>query len=286
MKYVVSVGGGLSSTLFLPLHTELVDKFGDDVEYVISVLTNEHPDVWRLIYEVEQLLGIKIKRIGHNKSVWDVFDEEGFIGNDRMDNCSRVLKREVVRDYMKAKYAPGEATVVVGIGHHEIDRTLSIKRNWQSMGYDVYFALAEYENLTKEFMMEACQSLFGFVPELYLLDFEHNNCDGGCVKAGKYQWRLLLEKRPDTFAWWEMREAQWQKNTGSDHTVLREMIKGVNYPVTLKEFRERVQSKLSFKVQRKLQQRARELKIPLADLIAIELDHTPACTFCDAAAGE
>ena len=131
--------------------------------------------------------------------------------------------------------------------------------------------------------METCRQLFGFVPALYELDFEHNNCGGACVKAGKYQWKMLLEHQPETYAWWEMREAQWQKKTGKNHTVLREMIKGAYYPVTLKEFRERTQSKLSFKVQRMLQRRSRELGAPVADLIAIELDKTPACVFCDAA---
>ena len=37
-------------------------------------------------------------------------------------------------------------------------------------------------------------------PLLYRFGFTHNNCSGGCVRAGKRQWKMLYEKLPAVYA--------------------------------------------------------------------------------------
>lgn len=186
IKYVVSVGGGLSSTLFLPWYLiKIAGIARDEIDFVIAALPNEHPDVWRLIEAVEKEFGIVIKRIGSGKGVWDVFHEQHFIGNSLYDNCSKTLKRDVMREYMLTTYPGQPVTLVLGIGAHEIDRELNIRLNWKKAGYATWFPLIDYPGLTSEKMQEYCYALFGFVPELYTLGYSHNNCGGACVKAGK-----------------------------------------------------------------------------------------------------
>lgn len=289
---VSSVGGGFSSTLFLPLHLQLVDKY-KNVDYVIAALPDEDPDVWRLIESVEGLLDIQIKRIGLGKSVWDIFFEQNFIGNSRLDNCSRTLKRDVMRAYMKDNYPVGgdvKAGLALGIGYHEIDRELSIRGNWLKNGYPVYFPLDQYPNVDRKFMMETCRSLFGFVPSLYEDDFEHNNCGGACIKAGKYQWLLLLIKRPLTFKMWEDNEREWRRrNPHLNRTVLRVMKKGIYYPLTFEEFRIQMMEKGKIDADRVEAVRAVfpswELTHVPTIVEEITLDDTPGCSFCDSAGG-
>lgn len=288
--HVVFIGGGISSTLFIATHLLMVDKIDKDaVDFVIAALPNEHPDVWRLITSVEKLFDITIKRIGPNKSVWELFHEQKFIGNSRFDNCSKTLKRDVCRNYMQENYPNQDVTVALGITHHEIDRELSIRRNWTKNGYKVYFPLSQYPELTGEFMRDTCMRLFGFIPELYTLGFSHNNCGGACVKAGKYQWKLLLEKQPDTYKEWEENENLFRENNPTlDRTVLREMKKGVYHRITLKTFRERLEAIDSKKLEA-MKTLANGNEAVLGELIAIELDmeidNTPECKFCESAGG-
>ena len=109
MKHIVSIGGGLSSTIELPM--EVIRKHGaKNVDLVIACLKGEHPDLWRLVAECERLTGKKVMRIAYCPeraskyviyapesywlSIWDVFEQVGRMGSSLADPCSRLLKRE------------------------------------------------------------------------------------------------------------------------------------------------------------------------------------------------
>lgn len=273
-KYVISVGGGLSSTVELPLAT--IARYGrENVDMVMCSLPNEDPDVWRLVASIENLTGLKVKMIGDNLTPWDVFHRENFIGNSRIDPCSRILKRETMARYMRENYHPAHTTLMVGITYHEIDRMAAIRRNWTAQGWTVDAPLND-KRYTREYMMSHCRELFGFVPRLYQMDMSHNNCGGGCVKAGKAQWARLLWYLPDVYAWWEHHE--WRFNVAMrlrnpavqrTYSILRDELKTGTVPVTLRQFRRRMRCRWAN-------------LLPGFDPFE-GLEETPPCVWCEAA---
>ena len=144
MKHLVSIGGGLSSTIELPM--EVIRKYGaENVDLVIACLKGEHPDLWRLVDECERLTNKRVMRIAYCPeraskyvihapesywwSIWDVFEKEGRMGSSLADPCSRVLKRETLRNYILRTYPNGGTVIHVGIKPDEIDRQMAILSN-------------------------------------------------------------------------------------------------------------------------------------------------------------
>lgn len=230
---VCSIGLGLASTLAMPI---VLQHIGVTAEYVTCLLPNEHPDAYRLMDAVQKRFNIEIKDVGTGKSPIQVFREQNFLGNTLFDNCSRVLKREAMAAYMRKNH-PNGGCIHVGIGSDEIDREMSIRKNWTGMGYDVNFPLIDKPYINRVSLMALCERLFGFIPEMYKKGFKHNNCHGACIKAGKKQWLLLLLNYPDVYNQWEECERDIRASTGKNIAILRETVKGVKGYVTLEEFR-------------------------------------------------
>lgn len=282
MKHLVSVGGGFTSTIELPLL--VVEKYGrDNVDLVISCLAGESPDLWRLVEACEDMTRLKVKRITYAPyckyledapsamwwDIWDVFFATGMMGSTRLDPCSRVLKRETLRAYIEDHYDPAQTTMHVGITAHEIDRMMAIKANWSKSGYTVEAPLCDVElvGTTKE----RCQRMLGWVPFLYTIDASHNNCGGFCVKAGYAQMARLLWYLPDTYAYHEMQERRFREQFERDATIMRKRKTrgGVmeTTPYSLEEFRCDMERKWAS-------------MLPGFDPFD-GLEDTKACTFCD-----
>lgn len=275
MKHVISVGGGISSTWLLV--DRVIAKYGkENCEAVICALANEHPDLWRLVSAVEKKYDIEIKRIGLNNKVydiWDIFFYTGRMGSIVADPCSRTLKREVIAAYMKTNHAPADTVLHVGITAGEIDRMLSITRNWKKNGYKVEADLADEPALTREKQIELCEGEFGFVPALYKMGIPHNNCSGFCVKAGHGAMARLLFYDRKIFMYHETMEQYHQYIFGHKSTIMidrkqRSKVLEV-IPLTLRAFRERMEA------------RWRGM-LPGIDPFD-GLDDTPGCRFCDSA---
>ena len=67
------------------------------------------------------------------------------------------------------------------------------------------------------------------------------NCGGGCVRSGQAQWKLLLEKRPEVYAEWEAEEERSRTELGKDVAILRDRRGGTTKPMTLRDFRKRIE---------------------------------------------
>lgn len=291
MKRLVSIGGGIGSTLLLTLW--VASHYPrQEIDFVMARLPNEDADVWRLCEAIEDITGIAITYIGDGRDPWDVFHEVKYLGNSRVDPCSDRLKRKVVREYITSRYAPGEAIIYTGIGAAEIDRHLAIKRRWGEAGYATAFPLLDYPQFTRQWQMQFCQNMVGFVPLLYRLGFDHNNCGGGCIKAGQAQWaRLLWYSRQGvlkthegvpTFDWWRDNETAFREQHG-DYTILRDWQDGGRAQfrgLTLAEF------------ERRMDQRWGGYLPGFAGLMSgfdfeasiKDLEDAAGCSFCDAAA--
>lgn len=239
MQHVISIGGGLSSTMELP--ERVIDCYGsDNVELIMCRLPNEDKDVWRLVKAVEKRFDKTVWMIGLGLTPHDIFFQERFLGNSRVDPCSRVLKREVLARYMDDHY-PRETTVMhVGVTFEEVDRMLAITENWRKKGWVVDAPLANDPSITRQYLMDKCDRLFGFVPRLYKMGMSHNNCGGACIKAGHAQWARLLWFLPEVYRWWEEMEIRFQNEIGFA-TILTEGRD--KHPLTLTAFRIRMQDR-------------------------------------------
>ena len=230
---VCSIGLGLASTLAMPI---VLQHEGIRATYVTCLLPNEHADAYRLLNAVQDRFKIEVKDVGTGKSPLQVFREQNFLGNTLFDNCSRVLKRDAMAAYMEKNH-PAPANIYVGVGADEIDRELSIRANWQKRGYKAIFPLIDKPYVNRNTLMALCEKMFGFIPDMYLKGFKHNNCQGACIKAGKKQWLLLLNTYPDVYAQWEQCEKDIRASTGKEIAILRETKNGVKGYVTLEQFR-------------------------------------------------
>lgn len=271
--HVVSIGGGLTSTLFLP--ELVVARYGRAaVTLVMARLPNEDPDVWRLCDAVEAALGVPIQYIGLDQTPWDIFHAQGMMGSSRVDLCSRMLKREVLLAYMTAHHDPATTVLHLGITADEVERMIAVRANWGRHGWTVDAPLAEGPFLSRAEQMAECDRRFGFVPRLYRYAFGHNNCGGACVKAGHREWARLLYYLPEVYAWWESNEARFQADHQTAATILREWGAGKRPQLSLATFRRRCE-------------RWWAGCLPGLDFALLPrvqtLDRTPACAYCEAA---
>jgi hypothetical protein len=296
MNHLISVGGGFSSTIELPLYVQRnLYKSGDRLILFIAALRGESPDLWKLVGECERLTGVNVICISWTKQkrwiyygcqrnywidapewawsdIWDIFNTIGMMGNSLADPCSRVLKRETITDYICDHYPANNSTLYVGITRNEIDRMLAIRRRWTQAGYRVEAPLCDV-NLQGT-SGERCEAMLGWTPRLYLEQHSHNNCNGFCVKAGHAQMARLLWYDRNTYRYHEERELAFQISHNTFSTIMRDRktINGVaaTIPLTLRNFRLRMETKWIG-------------LLPGFDPFD-GLDKTPGCSFCESVA--
>lgn len=294
VKHVVSIGGGVSSTLELPLL--VLEKYGAaNVDFVIAALAGEDADLWRMVDWLEEKTGKHVTRVVWTpyqnniyykirrnywidaprwawSDIWDVFFLEGMMGNSLADPCSRRLKRQTLTDFILDKYRYTDTVLHVGITKDEIDRQLHIQRNWQSKGIPVEFDLCDVD--LQGTSAERATRLLGWTPRLYLQGHSHNNCGGFCVKAGHAQMARLLWYDPNLYTYHELREWVFRNTFDTSATIMRDR-KTVNgkaetTSLSMTQFRLRMETKWRG-------------MLPGFDPFD-SLDSTPACTFCESVA--
>lgn len=196
----------------------------------------EDEDLYRFLPEAAANVGEKVTRIADGRDVWQVFFDKRYLGNSRIDPCSRILKRELCKQWI---YDHGGATVYVGIDWMEEHRLVDMRRYWHP--FNVRAPMVE-QSLSKGDAMNALRKEGIRPPRLYGMGFSHNNCGGFCVKAGQGHFRLLLEQMPEVYLYHERREQQLRQYLGKNVTILRVEENYVRTPITLREFRLRVQA--------------------------------------------
>jgi 3'-phosphoadenosine 5'-phosphosulfate sulfotransferase (PAPS reductase)/FAD synthetase len=197
----------------------------------------EDPDLYRFLDDVERVLGIEVVRIEDGRDPFQVFRDVRFLGNTRVDPCSRVLKREVVEKWLSENATPDDV-IVFGIGPWEAERFERIERRNPRK-----CAAPLIEGTVGAGQVRAWLAEDGIeLPALYREGFPHNNCGGACVKAGQAQWRHLLKMRPQTFAIWEAFEVELRAELDKPVAILRDRRGGDVRPLPLGEFREWVEA--------------------------------------------
>lgn len=233
---VVMFSGGITSFEVL----RRVQVSGEPFRVLFADTRIEDGDNYRFMADVERVLGVTIERVADGRTPWEVFKDHKFIGNTRVGICSDELKIRQCMLWIKAN-EPG-ATVALGLDWTEPHRIDGARRRWQAKGYGTLFPLADKPYMLKADYMAESRSLGIEPPRMYGLGFEHANCGGCCVKGGQGQWARALAVFPELYRWHEDQEEQTRKHIGSDVSVLRDRTNGETKPLTLREFRERIEA--------------------------------------------
>lgn len=196
----------------------------------------EDEDLYRFIEDAAQNLETPITRIADGRTPWEVFHDQGMIANTRADLCSRILKRDLARDWIDTQHPDG-TTVAMGIDWSEQHRYDRARPRWEP--HRLIAPLCDPPYLTKPDLLGLARGHNLTPPRLYDLGFPHNNCGGFCVKQGQGAFVKLLETMPDRYAHHEDEEQRFRDETGKDVAILRDRTGGTTTPLTLTELRQR-----------------------------------------------
>lgn len=234
--HVVMFSGGLGSWAAA---RRVRDRHGpENMTLLFADTKMEDQTLYEFLDAAAQDIGARLEIIADGRNPWEVFADEKFIGNSRVDPCSKILKRKLMDKWVKDRFQPDEVVCYVGIDWSEEHRIEKLKP--RKLPYIYEAPLCDDPPPTKEQIKWMARDAGIPIPRLYSLGFPHNNCGGFCVKAGHAQFKLLLEVMPERYAYHEQKEQELREIVG-DHTILKITVGGEKIPITLKEFRERIE---------------------------------------------
>lgn len=237
MHHIVMYSGGLGSWATA---MRVAERHGTkDMTLLFTDTLTEDEDLYRFLDDSSSLIGLPITRIADGRDIWQVFEDVRYMGNSRIDPCSRVLKREISRRWVEEHFAPGDAMIYVGIDWSESHRMEKIRKQWSP--YEVVAPLTDRPYLDRSGILSQLKGLGVRPPRLYELGFSHNNCGGFCVKAGQAQFFRLLETMPDRYAEHEAAQERLFAKIGR-YPFLRRQENGKTIYESLQDFRERIEA--------------------------------------------
>lgn len=227
-------------------------EFGaENITLLFADVKSEDEDTYAWGRAAANYLGANLVEVAEGRTPWQVFEDENFIGNSRVDMCSKILKRDFIDDYKKRNYNPQRTLLVFGIHWSEYDRFYREDRKtkklrgllprMQKLGWPYVRApMAEKPLVGYDQMEQLVKDAGLWQQKLYRLGFPHANCGGECVKQGQGGWKLLYQTMPERFlarvAWEEMMRAR----IGQDVSILKERRGGKSYPLPLAELKRRI----------------------------------------------
>lgn len=242
MKHIVMFSFGLGS---YGAAKRVVARHG--VENTILLHTDtryEDEDTVAWGHAAARVIGAELVVIADGRDIWEVFRDERYLGNSMADPCSRVLKRELADSWVadRFRFRPDLCVRHFGIHWSESDRFTRIQRRFAELGWTATAPLCEpplvaYSELEAEAIRDGL-----WKQKLYRDGFPHANCGGRCVKQGQAGWKRLLETRPDRFAECEQKEEEMRQMLGKDVSILRDRRGGKSVPLTLANFRKRLEA--------------------------------------------
>lgn len=233
MSTIVTVSGGRASAWCADWALKTCPK--EDVVLYFNDTKWEHEDLYRFLDDLSKHLNHPIIFDSDGRDPEQLFYDKRALANNRMPFCSRILKAERLQKF----YKDGD-TLVFGIGADELHRAKRIVGVYQAVAAKtgkwpkLSFPLIE-NNITEQDLNAFLEGAKIQEPMLYRLGFLHNNCSGGCIRAGKKQWKMLYEKLPEVYAERERVEREVRKFLGKDVSFFK--------GETLEAFRGRIERK-------------------------------------------
>lgn len=234
-RFVVNFSGGISSWAAAKRIKETNPV--SEIHLVFADTSMEDEDTYRFVVAAAANVGAPLHVIRDGRTPWDVFADEKYLGNSRVDPCSRVLKRELLDRFRAENFDPSDTGVVVGLmwdEGHRFEKLTSYPSPWR------FFApLLDPPYLTKPALLAEAKRQGLPSQRLYEMGFAHANCGGFCVKAGHGHFAKLLQEMPERYAWHEEKEEALRQQLGKDVAILRDRSGGTVRTLTLREFRGR-----------------------------------------------
>lgn len=241
MKHVVQYSGGIGSWAAAK---RVAERHGTaDMVLLFADVLDEDPELYTFMEQTAANVGVPVTRIADGRTPRQVMTDEKFIGNSRIDPCSKILKRQLLDKWRAENCDPADTICYIGIDwteEHRFTRWLKRIKPWRGAA-----PLCEDPPMDKAQAFQWLANEWIALPELYRLGFAHYNCGGACIKAGQAQWAKLLEHRPATYMGWEDWEEGMRETVGN-HSILRDRSGGRSKPLTLRNFRLRVQAQGTF----------------------------------------
>jgi 3'-phosphoadenosine 5'-phosphosulfate sulfotransferase (PAPS reductase)/FAD synthetase len=200
----------------------------------------EDADLYRFLDEAAANVGGTLVKLADGRTPWEVFRDTRMLGNARIARCSHDLKQKVAARWLAEHAAPGDM-IHVGIDWTEGHRLDAVRRNYGAQGFRVSAPLCEAPFITKPDALAWLEREGIQAPRLYRLGFAHNNCGGGCVRAGVGHFAHLYRALPEVFAEWERNEESLREFLGRDDVaILRDRSGGMTKPLPLTQLRRRL----------------------------------------------
>lgn len=237
-RNVVQFSTGLASAEVLWRTTKLYGRA--NVLALTADTLIEDDDNWRFARQVVRALSVPWVVLADGRTPMQVGRDEGIVPNNRLAVCSRILKRELLRRFIEAHFDPARTVIQLGFDWTEPHRRDAARGPWAP--YAIECPLMEPPHVTKAGLVGTFRDRGIEPPSLYADGFAHANCGGGCVRSGQAQFETLLRKRPAVYAEWEAEEERSREEIGKDVAILRDRRGGSVRPLTLRVFRERLES--------------------------------------------
>lgn len=236
--HVVMFSGGVGSWAAA---RRVRERFPEDRLFALFADTAmEDEDLYRFLPEAAANVGAELVMIRDGRTPWDVFRDERFLGNSRVDPCSKILKRQALDRWRSANLDPADTVLYVGIDWSEEHRFRRVRERLAPWRVEAPMCKPPY--ISKLDMLAALRSAGIEPPRLYGMGFSHNNCGGFCIKAGHAHFANLLRQMPERYAYHEQKEREIRVDLGDVSILSDRTGGGPRRPLTLEAFRERIEA--------------------------------------------
>ena len=242
VKHVVFYSGGVGSWAAA---SRVVAKHGTaDTILLCADTKSEHEDWYRFVEQSSAVLNLTPVIITRGYDIWELAQKKRAIPNTRMAFCSRILKRELMDEWLTANADPETTTLHFGFDwmeQHRLDAVTGRLHEWR-----VDAPLLWEPLISKPDILEMLQQAGVDIPAAYQAGMPHNNClKYGCVKGGIAYWRQVLDTFPDAYARSEKAENKMRQTLGKNIAILRDRRGGTTTPLTLTTLRKQSESQPS-----------------------------------------
>jgi hypothetical protein len=236
IDHIVMFSGGIGSWCTACRVKDQLQS-GDRLYLIFADTLIEDYDLYRFLDEAAEHIGGELIKLTDGRTPWEVFKDERHIGNSRIDPCSKILKRKLIRSFVDEHFDSENCIIYVGIDWTEVHRIQRIRDAWSP--FIVKAPLMNKPYLSKQDILQMLLEAGLKPPRLYAMGFPHNNCGGFCIKAGMTHFLHLLKTMPERYLFHEAKEEELRQYLDKDVSILRDRRNKRVTPLTLRELRRR-----------------------------------------------
>ena len=190
MKHIVLFSGGVQSSYVAAL---IAKEYPKDVILLFHDTLTEPVDNDRFRKEVADYIGLPITKQSDGRDIWQLFDDKGFLGNNRVSICSYKLKVEQGLKFYKQLDEP--FIIYYGFSNNEYKRAQKVTA--RNPNLNCKFPLLE-RRIHKDTCIRTIVHEWNIcLPEMYT-HLHHANCLP-CVRGGKAYWTKIYRHYIDAY---------------------------------------------------------------------------------------